>query len=100
MKFFSEARFNSISRQFFQLGMPTSRRKFLPEFVCELAYRRILVVEYKGEHLRNMPNEIEKDQVGRLWAERSSEKCLFLMAFEKGEQGRDVRGQLDAVIIR
>lgn len=59
---------------------------------------RILVVEYKGEHLRNVPSEIEKDQVGRLWAEHSGNRCLFLMAFEKSEQGRDVRQQLDAVI--
>ena len=33
-----------------------------------------------------------------LWGERSGKKCLFSMAFEKDEQGRDVRGQLDAVI--
>lgn len=78
--------------------LPVSRGKFFPDFVCELIDGRILVVEYKGEHLRTVPGEIEKDQVGRLWAERSSGKCLFLMAFEKGEQGRDVRGQLDAAI--
>lgn len=58
---------------------------------------RILVVEYKGEHLRTVPSEIEKDQVGRLWASKSGGKCLFLMAYEK-ERGLDVRGQLDAVI--
>ena len=78
--------------------LPTSRGKFFPDFVCELTDRRVFVVEYKGEHLRNVPSEIEKDQVGRLWAERSGGKCLFLMAFEKDGQGRDVRGQLDAVI--
>ena len=78
--------------------LPTSRGKFFPDFVCELTDGRVFVVEYKGEHLRNVPTEIEKDQVGRLWAERSGGKCLFLMAFEKDGQGRDVRGQLDAVI--
>jgi type III restriction enzyme len=76
--------------------LPTSRGKFFPDFVCELTDGRILVVEYKGEHLRNVPTEIEKDQVGQLWAAKSGGKCLFLMAFEN-EQGRDVRGQLDAV---
>ena len=38
-----------------------------------------------------------RGEVGRLWAAKSGGKCLFLMAFET-EQGRDVRGQLDAVI--
>ena len=73
-------------------------RKIFPDIVCACMDGSIFVVEYKGEHLRNVPSEIEKDQVGRLWAERSGGKCLFLMAFEKGDQGRDVRGQLDAVV--
>lgn len=77
--------------------LPTSHGKFFPDYVCELMDGRILVVEYKGAHLRTLPSEIEKDQVGRLWATKSDGKCLFLMAFES-EQGRDVRGQLDAVI--
>jgi len=45
-----------------------------------------------------VPAEIEKDQVGRLWAEKNAGRCLFLMAFAKDERGRDVRGQLDAAI--
>lgn len=77
--------------------LPTSHGKFFPDFVCELTDGRILVVEYKGAHLRTLPIEIEKDQVGRLWAQRGKSKYMFLMAFEK-EQGRDVRGQLDAAI--
>jgi type III restriction enzyme len=78
--------------------LPTSRGRFFPDFVCELKDGRIFVVEYKGEHLRNVPAEIEKDQVGHLWAEKSGGKCLFLTAFAKGGQGRDVSGQLDAII--
>ena len=78
--------------------LPTSRGRFFPDFVCELTDGRIFVVEYKGEHLRNVPGEIEKDQVGRLWAERSGGKCVFLMAFEKDGQAGDMRGQLDAAI--
>ncbi len=78
--------------------LPTSSGRFFPDFVCELKDGRILVVEYKGAHLRNVPSEIEKDQVGRLWAEKSAGKCLFLMAFEKDDRGRDVSGQLDGII--
>jgi hypothetical protein len=36
--------------------------------------------------------------VGRLWAEKSGGKCLFLMAFAEGGQGQDVRGQIDAAV--
>lgn len=78
--------------------LPTSYGKFFPDFVCELEDGRVLVVEYKGEHLRNVPMEVEKDQVGRLWAEKSSGRCVFLMAFAKDSHGRDVRGQLDAIV--
>lgn len=77
--------------------LPTSRGRFFPDFICELTDGRIFVVEYKGEHLRTMQSEIEKDQVGRLWAERSDGKCLFLMAY-LSEQGMDVRQQLDKAI--
>ena len=35
------------------------------------------VIEYKGAHLLTMPYEIEKRQVGELWAKVSEGKCLF-----------------------
>ena len=57
--------------------LPTSHGRLFPDFICELLDGRILVVEYKGEHLRQMQSEIEKEQVGRLWAEKSEGKCLF-----------------------
>lgn len=78
--------------------LPTSRGRFYPDFVCELTDGRILVVEYKGEHLRNLPSEIEKDQVGRLWAQKSRGRCVFLIVFKRDAKGRDVRGQLDTEI--
>jgi hypothetical protein len=52
------------------------------------------VAEYKGEHLRNVPKEIEKGQVGRLWAERSAGRALFAMLF-KTERGMSVSQQID-----
>ena len=78
--------------------LPTSHGRFFPDFICELLDGRILVVEYKGEHLRQMQSEIEKDQVGRLWAEKSEGKCLFLMVYLH-ENGMNVRGQLDKMLL-
>ena len=40
----------------------------------------------------------EKRNVGELWAEASNEKCLFVMAVEQDNQGRDVRQQILSVI--
>lgn len=55
------------------------------------------VAEYKGEHLRNVPREIEKGQVGRLWAERSAGRARFAMLFEL-ERGMSVVQQIDEAL--
>ena len=58
---------------------PISSGRFYPDFVCGLMDGRLFVTEYKGEHLRSVSKEIEKAQVGRLWAERSAGRCRFAM---------------------
>lgn len=52
---------------------------FYPDFVCQLEDGRILVVEYKGEHLLESPDAHEKRDIGNLWAARSHGRCLFAM---------------------
>lgn len=79
--------------------LPTASGRFYPEFVCELDYQRLLVVEYKGEHLRNVPKEIQKGQVGKLWAQRSGGRALFAVVF-KEDRGLNVSQQLDAALSR
>ena len=58
---------------------------------------RLLVVEYKGEHLRSVPKEIEKAQVGRLWAECSGGRGGFAIVFEL-EAGKNMTQQIDAAL--
>jgi type III restriction enzyme len=77
--------------------LPTSSGRFYPDFVCELTDGRVFVAEYKGEHLRTVPKEIEKRQVGERWAALSQGRALFAMLF-KEERGMGVREQLDAVL--
>lgn len=77
--------------------LPTSFGRFYPDFVCELDDGRVFVAEYKGEHLRNVPREIEKGQVGRLWAERSGGRAVFAMLF-KLERGMSVSQQIDEAL--
>lgn len=77
--------------------LPTSSGRFYPDFVCELTDGRVLVVEYKGSHISGMAKEIEKGQVGKVWAEHSGGTALFAMVF-KNLDGRGVGQQLDAII--
>ncbi len=77
--------------------LPTSFGRFYPDFVCELVDGRLFVVEYKGEHLRSVPKEIEKDQIGRLWSERSGGRCLFSFVYRL-EAGQNVAQQIDAAL--
>ena len=78
-------------------SLATSKGRFFPDFVAELLDGRVAVVEYKGAHLLNDPYEIEKRQVGELWARKSGKRCLFgQIALQKNGVG--MAGQLDALL--
>ncbi len=76
-------------------SLPTSRQNFYPDFVCELDDGRVLLVEYKGGHIEGMAKEVEKRQVGELWAKASAGRCLFVSITK---QPTTMTTQLDAVI--
>ena len=78
--------------------LPTSFGRFYPDFVCELKDGRLLVVEYKGAQIASMPKEIEKGEVGKLWAARSGGCCLFAMVF-KELGGLGAAQQIDAAVV-
>ena len=59
----------------FWLQLPHA--KFYPDFVAMLTDGRILVVEYKGQHLYE--SEAVKRQIGDVWADASEGQCLFCM---------------------
>jgi len=73
-------------------SLPTSGDWFYPDFVAQLTDGRILVVEYKGEHLKTNADTQEKDMVGKAWANISGN--MFLMAFKRDAAGRDVTAQV------
>jgi type III restriction enzyme len=77
--------------------LPTSSGRFYPDFVCELGDGRVFVAEYKGEHLRAAPRELQKGQVGQVWAERSAGRALFAMLY-KVERGMNLTQQIDAAL--
>jgi adenine specific DNA methylase Mod len=59
--------------------LQTATDKFYPDFVCQLKDGRSLAVEYKNEKDWSNDDNKEKRRLGKLWAERSGGKCLFLM---------------------
>ena len=76
----------------------TSRGRFYPDFVAELVDGRIAVVEYKGAHLLNDPYEIEKRQIGELWARKGERRCLFGQ-IAKERDGVGMSAQLDTLLV-
>lgn len=89
---------NLVRRDHASFWLPLAHSKFYPDFVCELNDGRMLVVEYKGEAYATNDDSAEKRAVGNKWAELSNNKCLFIMAVEQDNEGRDVRQQIQSLI--
>jgi len=74
-----EVRFwvRNLARRPTSFRLQTASDWFYPDFVCQLVDGRVLVVEYKGEHL--LTNAEGKRSVGEVWAGRSGGRCVFVM---------------------
>lgn len=93
----SEVKFwirNLVRRDQASFWLPLAHQKFYPDFICELKDGRMLVVEYKGEAYVTNDDSAEKRAIGDRWAKLSHGKCLFVMAVEQDNKGRDVRQQI------
>ena len=77
--------------------LPTSFGRLYSDFVCQLVDGRVFVAEYKGEHLRAVPKEIEKSQVGAVWAAHSGGRAVFAMVC-KQERGMTMAQQIQAAL--
>ena len=75
----SEVKFwvRNLANKATSFRLQTSKNWFYPDFLCQLNDGRVLVVEYKGEHL--FADAEEKRAVGAVWESRSGGKCLFVM---------------------
>jgi type III restriction enzyme len=82
----------------FSFWLPTSTDYFYPDFVCELADGRVLVVEYKGEPYKTNDDSREKSQIGFQWQQSSNGRCIFLFAVQQDDQGRSVGQQIEQAI--
>jgi len=71
--------------------LPTATGWTYPDFVGKLKDGRILVVEYKGEHL--VKDASEKRAVGELWQSASNGNGVYVFA-RKDVDGKTVRDQI------
>jgi len=78
--------------------LPTSTDRFYPDFVAMLNDGRIFAIEYKGAHLADNPDTLEKTNIGQLWAAKSQGKALFLMAEMKNAHGHGLAEQIARAI--
>lgn len=76
--------------------LPTSTDRFYPDFLAELSDGRVLVLEYKGAHLLNDPDTLEKANIGARLAQVSNGQVVFWMA--ERSKDADFSQRLDAVI--
>lgn len=67
----------NLVRKSTSFRLQTSNDWFYPDFLCQLADGRVLVVEYKGKHL--WTDAEEKRAIGAVWASRGKGRCLFVM---------------------
>lgn len=77
----------NIEKHQYSFYLPMANGRFYPDFVAKLKNGRILVVEYKGDHLATNEDTKNKDLIGKLWEKSSNGRCLFLMAVKKNEIG-------------
>jgi type III restriction enzyme len=69
----------NVERKPTSFSLQTSTDRFYPDFICLLEDGRILFVEYKNSRDWDLPDNVEKRQLGELWERRSNGKGLFIM---------------------
>lgn len=80
--------------------LPVSSGWFYPDFVGQLEDGRFFAIEYKGAHIADSGDTLEKTAIGRLWADLSQGRCLYATIVKKDSSGRDVQAQLDALFAK
>lgn len=71
--------------------LQTSTDKFYPDFIIKVKSGKILVVEYKGEHLKNEDTK-EKENLGLAWA-NLTDNADFAMVFKS-----DYKDKINALL--
>lgn len=70
---------NLVRESKLSFWIQTSSDKFYPDFIVKMKSGKIVVIEYKGGHLAETPDSIEKERLGKLWELKSGGLCFFEM---------------------
>lgn len=73
--------------------LPLAGGKFYPDFIAELNDGRLMIIEYKGDHLVSSDDTREKRTVGLAWDKAMNSNGLFLLAV-RDDNGRQPREQM------
>ncbi|MGB5109546.1 MAG: DEAD/DEAH box helicase family protein [Formosimonas sp.] len=76
----------NVERKATSFSLQTASDKFYPDFMIGLDNGVVSAVEYKGAHISDSRDSIEKKRVGELWAKRSGGKCRFAWVENKNWQ--------------
>jgi type III restriction enzyme len=82
----------NVERKPTSFSLQTATDRFYPDFLCQMEDGRVLVVEYKNTRDWDLPDNIEKRQLGELWERRSAGKGLFIMP--RGKDWAAIRAKL------
>jgi type III restriction enzyme len=82
-------RVRNVERKKPSMSLQTASDRFYPDFFCKLENDTVLAVEYKNSRDWDLPDNIEKRQIGALWEKRSNGKCFFIMP--KGKDYESIR---------
>ena len=85
---------NLAGRPSLSFWLPTATDNFYPDFVARLKDGRLFAIEYKGEPYKTNDDSREKNAVGNVWEKSSGGKCLYLMAVERDNEGRNPYQQI------
>ncbi len=88
----------NIEKNKYSFRLPLASGYFYPDFVAELTDGRILVVEYKGADRATNADSREKNYVGKLWADHSNGRGLFLFGLLEDDRRRNIAQQIDDII--
>lgn len=58
--------------------LQTASDRFYPDFIVRMRSGLIMAVEYKGDHISESRDNLEKKRIGQLWANRSDGQCRFV----------------------
>ena len=84
----------NVDKQPNSFRFQTSTDYFYPDFIMQLNDGRLYIVEYKGAGFYSMDDSKEKNNIGKLWQEKSNGKCLFKMVSDEKYIGKSIKAQI------